>query len=150
MPSAAMIALTPTFIQALPPVLSVGRVSAVQIPHPSPLNLLYASALMAVFWVTPRVWVPVLLAMSIIGTAFFIKFKMFPILDERVSTRMYWKEEIQPISEIVCEEWIRRDWVYGLSSFFRGRLIPPCYRHSTEWHLVPQPNGVPVPEIVRK
>jgi hypothetical protein len=100
------------------------------------------AAPLAVVLLARRSWAPILLVLCAIGGGFVIKIVTFPMLDRQVSSRIFWREQIQPIADNVCEEWIKRDWVYGLS-FYRGELIPPCYLHPAQWHLMPRARTTP-------
>lgn len=147
MPSALLATAIPPFAQALPSILSAGRFSAVRFGHFSATHLFYVIAPVAVVFFARRSWAPTLLVLCVIFGGFYVKITTFPLLDEKVSARVFWNRQIQPIAGNVCEEWIKRDWVYGLS-FYRGQLIPPCILHSAEWHLLPRNRTTP--EIVKK
>jgi 4-amino-4-deoxy-L-arabinose transferase-like glycosyltransferase len=146
-PCAILAALIPLVADALPSILSAGRISAMQFQHLSATNWFYVIAPLAVVLVARRSWAPTLLVLCVISGGFFLKIKMFPVLDQQVSARTFWNQQIKPIAGEVCEEWIRRDWVYGLS-FYRGELIPPCILQPREWHLMPRPRTRP--DLVKK
>lgn len=141
-PSAVLVALIPLVAEAMPSILSAGRVSAIHFGHISATHIFYIAAPLAVLFLARPSWAPALVALCLLGGGFFVKINTFPILDEKVSSRIFWKRDIKPIADNVCEEWIKRDWVYGLS-FYRGQLIPPCYQHPTEWHLLPRDRTLP-------
>jgi 4-amino-4-deoxy-L-arabinose transferase-like glycosyltransferase len=141
-PCALLVAFIPFIALAIPPILSAGRITGIPLHHLTPTNLFYIAAPLAAVFLARRSWAPTLLVLCVIGGGFFIKIVAFPLLDQQVSARTFWNRQIQPIADKVCEEWIRRDWVYGLS-FYRGQLIPPCYLHPTEWHLKPRPRTTP-------
>jgi 4-amino-4-deoxy-L-arabinose transferase-like glycosyltransferase len=140
-PSALLAALIPPVAEALPSLLSAGRISAFRLGHFSATSLFYMLAPVAVVMLARRSWVPALLVLCVVGGGFFVKIRAFPPLDRQVSARVFWNRQIQPLAGNVCEEWIKRDWVYGLS-FYAGQLLPPCYLHPAEWHLLPRP-GTP-------
>jgi hypothetical protein len=146
-PSAVLISLIPLVALAIPPIMSAGKIAGLTVTPVSPTVFFYVAAPLLVVLLARRSWTPVLLVLCVIGGGFFIKIRTFPVLDEQVSSRMFWNRQIQPIADNVCEEWIKRDWVYGLS-FYRGQLIPPCYLHPTTWHLMPRPRTTP--DIVEK
>jgi 4-amino-4-deoxy-L-arabinose transferase-like glycosyltransferase len=141
-PCAVLVAAIPLIALAIPPIMSAGKITGFPVSHLSATNLFYVAAPLAVVLLTRRSWAPILLVLCAIGGGFFIKIVTFPMLDQQVSARTFWHEQIQPIANNVCEEWIKRDWVYGLS-FYRGELIPPCYLHPAEWHLMPRPRTTP-------
>jgi 4-amino-4-deoxy-L-arabinose transferase-like glycosyltransferase len=146
-PAAILISLIPLIALAIPPIMSAGKIAGLTVTHVSPTVFFYVAAPLLVILLARRSWTPVLLVLCVIGGGFFIKIRTFPVLDEEVSSRIFWNRQIQPIADNVCEEWIKRDWVYGLS-FYRGQLIPPCYLHPTTWHLIPRARTTPA--IVKK
>ena len=141
-PSALLVAMIPPFAQALPSILSEGRITAIEMEHLRPTSLFYVAAPLAVILLARRSWAPILLALCVVSGGFLIKITTYPILDKTVSARVFWNQQIKPIADDVCEEWIRRTWVYGLS-FYRGELIPACYQHPTRWHLLPRAHTTP-------
>ena len=146
-PSAVLVALVPLIAQALPPILSAGRISALGTMHLSPTYGFYIAAPLAVLMLARRSWAPMLLVLCVICAGFFVKIVTYPILDETVSARILWNRQVKPVADNLCEFWARRNWVYGLS-FYRGKLIPPCYLHDAEWHLVTKSSNPP--ELVKK
>lgn len=59
------------------------------------------------------------------GSAAFLKWKIYPVLDRQVSVRAFWRD-IAPRSQDVClDESVRRDWVYGLDYYAHAEL-PSC------------------------
>lgn len=149
LPCAVLIALIPLIAQALPDILGTGRISSLVagpglLGHFSATRLFYVLAPIAVVLAARRSWAPALLALCVVAGGFFIKRIDFPVLDRKVSARTFWVKKIQPIAGNVCEEWIRRTWVYGLS-FYGEQLVPPCYLQPRKWHLVPaRDNGEPL------
>lgn len=156
LPCAVLVAVIPLIADALPVVLGTGRITSLMggaeplpgMGHLSATRLFYVLAPIAVVFLARRSWAPILLALCVIAGGFYIKITDFPILDEHVSARTFWHRSIQPIAGNVCEEWIRRTWVYGLS-FYAEQLIPPCYLHPAKWHLVPASGGAE-PKIIEK
>ncbi len=146
-PCAILVAAIPLIALAIPPIMSAGKITGLPLIHLSATNLFYVAAPLAVVLLSRRSWAPILLVLCALGGGFFIKIVTFPMLDRQVSARAFWHQQVQPIASNVCEEWIKRDWVYGLS-FYRGELIPPCYVHPAEWHLMPRPRTTPA--IIRK
>ncbi len=142
LPCACLVALIPLAAEALPAILVAGRISAIDLAHLSATRLFYVAVPIGVVFAARRSWTPILLMLCVIAGGFFVKITTFPMLDQQVSARTFWNVQIKPIADNVCEEWIRRTWVYGLS-FYRGKLIPPCYVHPTEWHLLPNPGTTP-------
>lgn len=141
-PCACLIALIPLVAEALPSILAAGRISALDVRHISATRLFYVAVPIAVVMAARRSWAPILLMLCVIAGGFFVKITTFPLLDQEVSARVFWNSQIKPVADNVCELWIRRTWVYGLS-FYRGKLIPPCYLHPAEWNLQPNPGGTP-------
>ena len=142
-PCAVLIALIPLMAQALPILLSAGRLVALNpFRTASPTVLFYIAAPLAIVLLARRSWAGSLLVLCVVLAAFFLKLTTYPLLDQRVSARVFWQERIEPIQNQVCEEWIKRDWVYGLS-FYRGALIPSCYNATFRYHLMPKPRDLP-------
>lgn len=146
-PSAVLIALIPVIALAIQPIMSAGSIAGLKVMHLSATSLFYVAAPLLAIFLARRSWAPLLMLLCVIGGGFFIKIVSFPALDAQVSARVFWQHQIKPIADNVCEEWIKRDWVYGLS-FYRGKLIPPCYLHRTDWHLLPRPRITP--DLVKK
>jgi 4-amino-4-deoxy-L-arabinose transferase-like glycosyltransferase len=142
---AVLIAFIPLFAQALPALLSAGRIIAFRPGSVSATEVFYIAVPLATVLLARRSWAPILLVLCIVADGFFVKVTTYPLLDGRVSARVLWRQEIQPIQNEVCEEWIKRDWVYGLS-FYRGALIPSCYNMTYRFHLMPKARVWPVVE----
>jgi 4-amino-4-deoxy-L-arabinose transferase-like glycosyltransferase len=148
LPCAVLASLIPLIAKALPDILSTGRITSLLTGsgtfglsgHLPATRVFYVLAPVVVVLVARRSWAPTLLALCVIAGGFFIKRTDFPILDQQVSARTFWLRKIQPVAGSVCEEWIRRTWVYGLS-FYGEQLIPPCYLQPRKWHLVPAKGG---------
>lgn len=54
----------------------------------------------------------------------YLKIETFPILDERVSVRVFWRAN-QSQAANACLENVRRDWEYGLN-YYAGHPLPAC------------------------
>jgi 4-amino-4-deoxy-L-arabinose transferase-like glycosyltransferase len=135
-------ATIPFISQLLPSVLSGGRVGAADLSSLSATNLFYVIAPLAALALARRSISPVVLLLCVLFLGFFLKITLFPRLNAQVSPRSYWNSEIRLVAQNLCEEWVKREWVYGLS-FYRGALIPSCYGNERPWHLLPRPDGTP-------
>jgi 4-amino-4-deoxy-L-arabinose transferase-like glycosyltransferase len=60
--------------------------------------------------------------MTIVFGVAYLKGKTFPILDDRVSVRAFWRAN-HPVN--ACIENVRRDWEYGLN-YYAGHALPEC------------------------
>jgi hypothetical protein len=104
----------------------------------------YIALPLVVVLIARRSWRPVLLVLSLVAGAIYLKEKSFPVLDQTVSARGLWRQ-VQPISPDMCQAGISRDWLYGLQ-FYRGSVIPPC-SSSHEFQYVLRPNGHQPPTV---
>lgn len=57
----------------------------------------------------------------------YLKIETFPILDQRVSVRAFWRAN-QSQAANACLENVRRDWEYGLN-YYAGHPLPSCSDH---------------------
>ncbi len=140
-PCALLIALIPLLAPALPPSLSLGRVSLAGIKDISRTEWFYVALPLAVVVFARRSWAGVLLALCVISGGIYLKEVDYPVLDKNVSARGLWSE-LKPLPESVCDNWAGRDWIYGLS-FYRGALIPPCGDGKFDYALQSQGHAPP-------
>ncbi len=147
LPCALLIATIPLLAQELPPALSTGRISFVAIRTVNRVEWFYIALPVVVVFLARRSWAGVLLVLCVVSGGIYLKARVYPVLDQRVSARQLWKQ-VKPVSEEVCEDWANRDFVYGLS-FYRGRLIPSCSNGKFEYHLVSHGHGPPSLELAR-
>ncbi len=55
----------------------------------------------------------------------YVKVKAFPILDDRVSVRVFFRQHASEMAGACIEDGVRREWRYGLN-YYAGREIPDC------------------------
>ena len=146
-PCSLLIALIPLFAQILPPSLSTGRVSLVGVRNITRVEWFYIALPVVVVFLARRSWAGLLLVLCIVSGGIYLKARAYPVLDEQVSARQLWKQ-VKPVSDIVCEDWANRDFVYGLS-FYRGSLIPSCSNGKLKYRLVSYGHGPPALELTR-
>ena len=145
---ACLIAFIPLLAYVLPQALAVGRLSwpvlGSALKGLTRTELFYIALPIVVVVLARRSWAPTLLVLSLVGGAFYLKVKSDPILDTTVSARGLWRE-IQPKSGNICQDWVGRDWLYGLQ-FYRGSEIPPC-GNGKEFSYILRPHGHKPPVV---
>ncbi len=145
---ACLIAVIPLLAYVLPQALAIGRLSwpvlGSALKDMTRTELFYIVLPIAVVILARRSWVPTLLVLSLVAGAFYLKVKSDPLLDKTVSARGLWRE-IQPISGSICQDWVGRDWLYGLQ-FYRGSEIPACGSGKGFAYIL-RPNGHKPPVV---
>jgi 4-amino-4-deoxy-L-arabinose transferase-like glycosyltransferase len=125
---ACLVATVPLLAYILPHALAVGRLSwsvlGFAVRSVTATEVFYVALPILVVILARRSWTPTLLVLSLVAGAFYLKVKGDPTIDESVSARGLW-HRIQPISKDTCQDWVGRDWLYGLQ-FYRGSEFPPC------------------------
>jgi 4-amino-4-deoxy-L-arabinose transferase-like glycosyltransferase len=118
----------PAVMGALPDALLVGGTKAHLsfLPLPVPA-LLFVVAAAAVWWLSWRDR-PVLAVLAAAGTIFFSvayeRWKVYPVLDQRVSVRGFWRANESQAAG-ACIDGVRREWEYGLN-YYAGHALPQC------------------------
>jgi 4-amino-4-deoxy-L-arabinose transferase-like glycosyltransferase len=126
--STLLLLALPGVMAALPDALLVGGTRA-HIPFlPLPAAaLLFVVTAAAVWWLSWRDR-PILAVLLMAGAIFFgvtyEKWKIYPVLDQRVSVRGFWRAS-QPQAGGACIEGVRREWEYGLN-YYAGHALPQC------------------------
>lgn len=145
---ACLVATVPLLAYILPHALAAGRLSwavlNLALKGVTATEVFYIALPVAVVIVARRSWTPTLLVLSLVAGAFYVKVKSDPIINESVSARGLW-HQIQPISETVCQDWVGRDWLYGLQ-FYRGSEFPPC-GNGAGFKYALRPNGHKPPVV---
>lgn len=101
--------------------LSVGSVASLL------TVLLVAAFAVGIWWLAWRERVSeAILAMgiAIVMAVTYLKIETFPILDDRVSVRVFWRAN-QSQAANACLENVRRDWEYGLN-YYAAHPLPAC------------------------
>jgi hypothetical protein len=104
----------------LPSALAEGLGSAAWTVRWMPLVLMSAAGIVAGLW---QGWRGVALTMALIAAL--AVHRLSPVLDERVSSRAFWRETIEPRRADVCFDELHRAWRYGLN-FYAIEPIPDC------------------------
>jgi len=126
--SALLLLILPAIMTALPDALLFGgtkaHVSFLPLPVPALLFVIVAAA---VWWLSWRDK-PVLAILTATGAVLcgvtYEKWKTYPVLDERVSVRGFWRAG-QPQAGSACVDGVRREWEYGLN-YYAGHALPEC------------------------
>lgn len=128
--SALLLVALPSIAAALPDALLSGVRKAPAVFTPG-LPFIAVAAL--VWWLASRK--KAILGMLAAGLAImfglaYVKGKIFPVLDERVSVRRFWRMNADRAARACVEPGLRRDWIYGLNHY-AGRPLPLCEAGST-------------------
>ena len=142
LPCALLIGAIPLLAQILPQALAAGRLSSVAIRGISATELFYVVLPVAVVLVARRSWIGWLLALCVVAGGIYLKTVAYPLLDRQVSARGLWRE-IRTPDAAICDNWISRDWAYGLA-FYRGAPYPACNSGHYPFELRSAAHGPPV------
>lgn len=74
-------------------------------------------------WSGRRRWAGLVVAVASVASVMYLKVVAFPVLDERVSVRAFWRAH--PEARRACAEGLKRDAVYGLS-YYAERPMVEC------------------------
>lgn len=143
-PCAVLIASIPLLAEILPGMLAAGRLTAVALKPLSPTQVFYVVLPVAALIAVRRSWAAPVLALCVVAGGIYLKSAAYPILDETVSARALWNE-LRPKANEVCDDWMSRDWAYGLA-FYRGSPFPPCSSRHYPLRLRSLGHGAPVLE----
>jgi 4-amino-4-deoxy-L-arabinose transferase-like glycosyltransferase len=128
--SALALAGLPAIMRALPDGLLLGfRKAPLSFGSAAPVFAAMAFVILAagVWWLAwrDRVTEAILtIGIAIIAAVTYLKIETFPILDERVSVRGFWRAN-QSRAANACLDNVRRDWEYGLN-YYAGHAMPAC------------------------
>ncbi len=142
LPCAVLITLLPVVAQLLPPMLEAGRLTRVALKSVSATEAFYIILPIATLLAARRPWAGALLVLCVVAGGMYLKTVAYPVIDRTVSARLLWKE-LKPNEARICEDWIPRDWAYGLA-FYRGAPFPACSSGHYELQLRPARHGPPV------
>jgi 4-amino-4-deoxy-L-arabinose transferase-like glycosyltransferase len=120
--------LLPAIIPALPDALLSGiRNTPIHWPAIA-AGLPFAMLAIAAWWLAWRqnasAAMAVIFAGAIVGLVY-VKVKAFPILDDRVSVRAFFRQHSTEITGACIDDGVRREWRYGLN-YYAGREIQDC------------------------
>ena len=139
--SAACISLIPVVARILPVALNGSRVSISTLALVNRVDLFFAALPIAVALLARRSWAGMLLALCVVGGALYMKFTVYPVLDQEVSARGLWRT-VSANQSRLCDAGLHRNWQYGLA-FYRGSPLPVCLGKPGEIRLSQQGNRVP-------
>ncbi len=74
-------------------------------------------------WSGRRRWAALVVAIAAVVSVLYLKSSAFPVMDERVSVRAFWRAH--PEARGACAGDVKRDVVYGLS-YYSGQPVVPC------------------------
>lgn len=144
LPCAILIAAIPLLAQILPQALAAGRLTSLTLQGLSPTQIFYVVLPLAALLVVRRSWAASVLVLCVVAGGIYLKSAVYPILDRTVSARDLWRE-LRPNSADICDDWMSRDWAYGLA-FYRGSPFPPCSARHARLQLRSPRHGPPVLE----
>ncbi len=120
--------LLPVIIPALPDALLSGIRSAPIAWQTITIGLPFAIFAIAAWWLAWREYtslaIATIVAAAVIGLIY-VKVKAFPILDDRVSARGFWRDHSAEIAGACVDDGVRREWRYGLN-YYAARELPTC------------------------
>jgi hypothetical protein len=128
--SALILGGLPVIMRALPDGLLFGfRKAPFSFGSPAAILTVLPFVILAagVWWLAwrDRVTEAILtLGIAIIAAVTYLKIETFPILEERVSVRGFWRAN-QSQAANACLDNVRRDWEYGLN-YYAGHAMPAC------------------------
>ena len=124
--SALSLMILPTLAAALPDALLSGL-------SKSPIHFAFAPALFFIAiavaawflgWRSHRTAAIVTVAVTAAAGIVYLKITLFPVLDDRVSVRSFYRAHASEISG-ACLDGVRRPLIYGLN-YYAGRPLPAC------------------------
>lgn len=139
--SAMLVACIPLMVSILPALLMAGKLTTANLQPFTRTELFYFLIPVAIALAVRRSWAAIVLILSVIPEALFLKAQTYPVIDAHVSARSLWRR-IQPIADKICDGGTNRDWVFGLS-YYRGAGFPPCTDGKFEYVLRTKRRGVP-------
>lgn len=121
-----LLALIPVGAEMLPAALLVGIRRAPWVAGGwGWLALASATALWCWWWAPRRkILASGAIAAGVAAGVLLLELKTFPVLDEQVSVRAFWRRT-QPSANQVCLDQVDRERRYGLS-YYAGRVLPDC------------------------
>lgn len=140
-PCAVLIATLPLLSHSLPQALAAGRLSWVPLNGISATEVFYIVLPLATVLFARRAWATPLLVLCVVAGGIYLKTIAYPVIDQTVSARPLWNN-LRSIQGSICDDWIPRDWAYGLA-FYRGSLFPACSSGHYRLHLRSAGHGPP-------
>ncbi len=122
--SAAMLILLPPLVAVVPEALLAGIRKAHVAASPGVPFILTACVVLWLAWRDKPNLAILAIGFSVVFAMAYVKAKILPELDQRVSVRQFWRAHSKEAAD-ACVEDIRREWVYGLS-YYAYRPLPAC------------------------
>jgi 4-amino-4-deoxy-L-arabinose transferase-like glycosyltransferase len=152
--SAAMLAVSVLLLILLPAVaamLPTALLSSVRRAHfgvsvhaAAVLLVVLAAALTAFFIWAGRPQAAVFVAVVAVATGVtWFKVAAFPVLDEVVSVRAFWRANSDAASSACLDPSVRRMWAYGLN-YYAERPLPDCAAEPRQVHIAEQSGALVV------
>lgn len=139
--SAMLVACIPLLVSVLPALLIAGKLTATSLQPITRTEMFYFAIPIAIAVVARRSWAAIVLVLSVIPEALFLKAETYPVIDAHVSARSLWKTT-RPIADKICDGGTNRDWIFGLS-YYRGATFPACGQGKFQYVLRTRRRGVP-------
>lgn len=120
--------LLPAIVPALPDALLSGIRSAPLAWQAVGAGVPLAIFAVAAWWLAWREYTSLAIVTIVAGAMIglvYVKVKAFPILDDRVSARGFWRDHSAEITGACIDDGVRREWRYGLN-YYAGRELPTC------------------------
>ncbi|MBV8071194.1 MAG: glycosyltransferase family 39 protein [Acidobacteriaceae bacterium] len=144
LPCALLIAAIPLVAQALPQALAAGHLSALSFAGVSRTETFYIALPLATLLFARHSWAGLLLALCVVAAGIYLKTVDDPVLDRTVCARQLW-QELKPNQNEICDDWLPRDWAYGLA-YYRGSPFPACASSHYKLRVRSAGHGPPVLE----
>jgi 4-amino-4-deoxy-L-arabinose transferase len=123
---AVLLAALPTVAGVLPDALLLG-LSRARL-HFAPEGFVFLLPAAAVWWLVRKgKWEEAVVAVALVAGlgVVYLKYTIFPVLDETVSARAFWRAQHLQSAPGACLDRVRRSWEYGLN-YYAQRPIPQC------------------------
>lgn len=144
---ALLLTLLPTVMAALPEALLAGATKVPWTFHRGGLVFLVVAG--AVWWLASNrqtgiaVFAAALSAAVGIGV---LEARVFPVLDQRVSARQFWRDHQEQIPFACLAPGLRRGSEYALD-YYASRALPPCGAEASGYRIVAAPEGLALVQV---
>ena len=124
--SGLMLIALPAIFKALPEGLLLGfRKAPVAVAlAPALPFLVVAGVAWWLAWREQPIPAIVTIAIAVVAGVTYVKLSAFPVLDDRVSVRSFWRANRAQVSN-ACLDHVRREWEYGLN-YYAAHPLPQC------------------------
>ncbi len=133
---AALMFFLPGIAAALPELINLGVRKAHWTFGPGGLPFVLAAA--GVWWLAFRghaLTATLAAALTVAIGVGYLKVRTFPVLDQRVSARGFWRAHQFEVSHACLDYSVGRAWEYGLN-YYAGQALPRCVGGQTGWWIV--------------